>query len=247
MMEKVLCIKRTDMPDKWLMEQSAIKMKEEVFFSFISATDFRTNSFKYHWIDRPIAENDKAFKQIIPYIIIQADNGNLTAIYRRKGSENRLHGLWSIGIGGHINPLDSHIDNQSYYNTLNKFDNIVKSDGLEIPHSNTSFGYKIDFKTILYSGMKREFYEEIIISPQTEFIKGFIFAPQFLGVINDDLSEVGKVHFGVVFRVLADSPDYFTAGEELLDFQWVKTEKLSAKNLVDFNLELWSQLAVQIF
>ncbi|MBF0378444.1 MAG: phosphoesterase [Desulfamplus sp.] len=217
-MEKVLCIKRSDMPDEWLMEQSAIKMKEEIFFSFIGATDFRTNSLKYHWVDRQIAEIDKTFKQIIPYIIIQADSGNLTAIYRRKGSENRLHGLWSIGIGGHINPLDSQ-----------------------------TCEHKTDFKKILYSGMTREFYEEIIISPQIAFIKKNIFTPQFLGIINDDLSEVGKVHFGVVFRVSVDSPDYFTAGEELLDFQWVKTEKLLEKNLVNYNLELWSQLALQIF
>ncbi len=58
------------------------------------------------YIDRDIAENDKSYKQIIPYCLI--NRGDATFCYQRskKGSENRLHDLWSLGVGGHVNPCD---------------------------------------------------------------------------------------------------------------------------------------------
>jgi len=56
---------------------------------------------------RSIAETDKSFKQIIPYLYIKCDDEYL--IYRRtkKQTEGRLHDKLSLGIGGHINPIDS--------------------------------------------------------------------------------------------------------------------------------------------
>ncbi|MBI2675970.1 MAG: hypothetical protein HYX24_05905 [Candidatus Aenigmarchaeota archaeon] len=56
---------------------------------------------------RPEMETDPSFKQIIPYIIFR--HGNRLFTYRRlnKGNEKRLHGNHSIGIGGHINPIDT--------------------------------------------------------------------------------------------------------------------------------------------
>ena len=58
------------------------------------------------YIDRDIAENDKSYKQIIPYCLI--NRGESTFCYQRSkaGSENRLHDLWSLGVGGHVNPCD---------------------------------------------------------------------------------------------------------------------------------------------
>lgn len=58
-----------------------------------------------HWIERSEAETDIRFKQIIPYVIIRnADNE--FACYPRHGTETRLHGLYSCGIGGHIDYTD---------------------------------------------------------------------------------------------------------------------------------------------
>lgn len=55
---------------------------------------------------RSEAENDPSHKQPIPYIVIR--NGDRVFMTRRlnKGTETRLHGLASLGIGGHINPCD---------------------------------------------------------------------------------------------------------------------------------------------
>jgi predicted NUDIX family phosphoesterase len=58
------------------------------------------------YIDRDIAENDLNYKQVIPYCIF-TKNDQLFVYQRSKhGSENRLHDLWSVGVGGHVNPCD---------------------------------------------------------------------------------------------------------------------------------------------
>lgn len=53
------------------------------------------------WVPRGEAEIDPVFRQVIPYCALQRDDGKILS-YRRKGSEERLHGKLSIGIGGHI-------------------------------------------------------------------------------------------------------------------------------------------------
>ncbi len=52
-------------------------------------------------------ENDPSYKQLISYVIIKNDKGE-TLLYTRLsgGGEARLHGKSSIGIGGHMNPVD---------------------------------------------------------------------------------------------------------------------------------------------
>ncbi len=97
--EKVLCIKRDRLPLEWVKEKSIVPLQFDQFISTCSNAEF-------NFIDRPMAENDPSFKQIIPYIIIQTADLKKTAIYNRQGSEKRLHDLWSLGIGGHINPID---------------------------------------------------------------------------------------------------------------------------------------------
>ena len=58
------------------------------------------------YMPRPEAEKDPDYKQPIPYIVIR--RGARVFMTRRlsKGTETRLHGLASLGIGGHINPCD---------------------------------------------------------------------------------------------------------------------------------------------
>lgn len=57
------------------------------------------------WVDRPLAEKDTNLKQLIPYVLVQ-DEDRLFACYPRHGTESRLHGLYSCGIGGHIDETD---------------------------------------------------------------------------------------------------------------------------------------------
>lgn len=65
---------------------------------------------EHEFMPRPEAEERPDFKQIIPYVILR--RGDEVFVTRRlnKGGEARLHGKISIGIGGHINPVDEQGD-----------------------------------------------------------------------------------------------------------------------------------------
>lgn len=67
------------------------------------------------YMDRDIAEESPQFKQIIAYAIFCC-NGKVLAYARtKKGGETRLHDKMSLGIGGHINPIDGLAENLSTY------------------------------------------------------------------------------------------------------------------------------------
>lgn len=59
-----------------------------------------------HFMPRPQAEADPAYKQLIPYVIMAYGGKYLTYVRGRRAGEARLVGHRSIGIGGHINPAD---------------------------------------------------------------------------------------------------------------------------------------------
>ncbi|SLM31026.1 conserved hypothetical protein [Desulfamplus magnetovallimortis] len=191
--ESVLCIKRVDLPKDWVGSRSAFKMDEHNFFSTCEAVGFC-------WVDRNEAESDSSLKQVIPYIVLKSKD--MIGVYKRKGSEKRLHDLYSIGIGGHINPDDS-----------------VSYDS---------------FRQILNAGMIRELDEELLERPSDA-------TPEFQGIINEELTDVGKVHLGALFVIETLFPEAFIPGEELVEFHWMKKEKVPL-----LNLELWSVMALEI-
>ena len=58
------------------------------------------------WMRRDEAEENPAFRQIIPQVLIEAD-GHLWGMERLTGSsEARLHHQWTCTVGGHMNPVD---------------------------------------------------------------------------------------------------------------------------------------------
>jgi predicted NUDIX family phosphoesterase len=62
------------------------------------------------FLERPIAEEDPAFKQLIPYVVVR-DAERVFLMHRTDaGGDPRLHGKASIGVGGHINPVDGVAD-----------------------------------------------------------------------------------------------------------------------------------------
>lgn len=58
------------------------------------------------FIDREIAEESPQYKQIIAYAIFRHAGKILSYARTSKGNETRLHDKYSLGIGGHINPID---------------------------------------------------------------------------------------------------------------------------------------------
>ena len=194
--ESVLCIKKNLLPASWVCKKSIVPLELDGFIETCCSSGFE-------FINRSDAEKDVSYKQIIPYIVIQTKDFEKTAIYNRQGSEQRLHDLWSIGIGGHINPIDMETQTTS-------------------------------FLQILIVGMERELQEELDQRPKKDI-------PLFAGVISEDVTDVGKVHLGAVFRILTNTPEKFLPGSELFQFTWEKT-----RNLEQLNLELWSKLALKL-
>ena len=194
--ETVLCIRRSDLPNKWVADAAVVKMTSETFFGILEGIPI-------HWLPRAEAEADSAYKQLIPYVLLQSADGLHTGCYRRNGSEERLHNFWSLGIGGHINRNDC-----------------GNGDG--------------SLSTIIANGLKRETGEEFLSLPdETD--------PVFHGVINEEISEVGHVHLGLVYRMNVWQREGFEPGAELDSFEWVRTDKIFQKSL-----ELWSRLAMNL-
>lgn len=146
--ERVLCFERR------LLEQlgvfQGLNLDVDKYLPVVTA------SSNILYLNRGDAEKDRRYKQLIPYVLVVC-NGKILRYRRGKGGgETRLHGWYSIGIGGHI----SEEDNGLFSNRL---------------------GY--------HDGMKRELMEEVAIGEEQDVA---------VGLINDDETDVGYVHFGVV-------------------------------------------------
>ena len=149
MEERVLCFKRKLLEDLGVFQ--GLSMEVEKYLPIVTAASSLT------YLNRSDAEQDKRYKQLIPYILLISDDRILRYRRGKGGQETRLHGLYSVGIGGHISEEDH---------------------GL---FSSGRGGYQ--------DGMRRELMEEVALDEVKEAA---------VAVINDDSTEVGQVHFGVV-------------------------------------------------
>lgn len=61
------------------------------------------------FMPRSKAETDPTFKQLIPYVIMTCGGKYLSYVRGKRAGETRLVGNRSLGIGGHINPIDDDI------------------------------------------------------------------------------------------------------------------------------------------
>ena len=58
------------------------------------------------FVERRHAERDPSLKQVIPYALLEREGAIFLMRRLPKGGEARLHGKLSVGVGGHINPID---------------------------------------------------------------------------------------------------------------------------------------------
>ena len=190
MIRKVACMERKNLKNEYLKDNLILK------------TDYDTiiNDFeKIIFIEKKLAERDEDYKQIIPYIVI-LNKENRIALYKRKGNEERLHGLWSAGFGGHIEDFE-------YGNGMSVVELIKKS-------------------------ALRELQEEF--SPQVNFDL------KFQGIINEEVTKVGRTHIAWVFSVEVDRK-MFTPSDEIEKIYWIKSDELH-----QYNIELWSEMAIKL-
>jgi len=146
--ERVLCFERKLLDELGVFQ--GLSLDVEKYLPVV------TSSSRLSYLNRSDAEHDKRYKQLIPYVLLIC-NGRILRYRRgRGGQEIRLHGLYSVGIGGHIS---------------------------EDVHGLFSTG------PCYHEAMRRELMEEVAIDEVKEAA---------VAVINDDSTEVGYVHFGVV-------------------------------------------------
>ena len=60
----------------------------------------------HFFMDRAAAEEDPSHKQLIPYCIFRCGDRILHYTRGKAGGESRLHAKISVGVGGHVNPVD---------------------------------------------------------------------------------------------------------------------------------------------
>ena len=146
--ERVLCFERKLLDGLGVFQ--GLSLEVEKYFPVVTSPSQLT------YRNRSEAEQDKRYKQLIPYVLITC-NGKILRYRRgRGGQEKRLHGLYSVGVGGHISDEDH---------------------GL----FSSGIGY--------HDAMRRELMEEVAVDAAKDAA---------VAVINDDSTEVGYVHFGVV-------------------------------------------------
>jgi predicted NUDIX family phosphoesterase len=134
------------------------------------------------FVERRHAETDWSFKQIIPYCLVSCGDSIFLLRRTKKGGEARLHGLLSVGVGGHINPADEEVGD------------------------------------VVEAGVERELAEEIVLeAPGTR---------EPVGIINDDASAVGSVHFGIVYRIDVPTPDVHVRETDQLEGEFVPRETI---------------------
>ncbi|HWW01680.1 MAG TPA: hypothetical protein VNZ64_18420 [Candidatus Acidoferrum sp.] len=145
--EKVLCFERKLLEELGVFQ--GLSLQVEKYLPVVTCPS------QLVYRNRSEAEQDKRYKQLIPYVLIIC-NGKILRYKRgRGGQETRLHGLYSVGVGGHISDEDRDLFSPG--------------------------GYP--------EGMRREIMEEVAVDEVKEAA---------VAVINDDSTEVGQVHFGVV-------------------------------------------------
>ena len=165
---------------------------------YLDAFLSRGNNF---FLPRPEAENNPAYKQIIPYALIAFGNSVVYYVRGKKAGEQRLVAKGSIGIGGHMNEGDESLfalDEQAYR-----------------------------------VGVEREVNEEIKIHTQ--------FDDRIVALLNDDTTDVGRVHLGVVHIFTLAEPKVEKREAMITGLTFLTKEELVARRE---SLETWSQICV---
>ena len=163
------------------------------------------DSEAYALLPRHIADNKsdssvvlgKLFPQILGYVQLVNEQGEILS-YARKGKEKGLHGLRSIGVGGHV----SHEELVTA---------IYRSDEpTQLPK----------LTELIQLGLRRELLEEVGIDIGT-----YMEANQLLV---SDSNITSQVHVGLPMQLNVKESDISLDESEFLDARWISVEELKA-------------------
>jgi predicted NUDIX family phosphoesterase len=165
---------------------------------YLSALLSRGNNF---FLPRAQAENDPAYKQIIPYALLVFADKVLHYVRGKKAGEQRLVAKGSIGIGGHMN------------------------EGDESLFAGDEAAYR--------AGVEREVKEEIKIDTK--------FDDRIVALLNDDTTDVGRVHLGIVHIFKLAEPKVEKREAVITNLTFLTKDELVSRRE---SLESWSQICV---
>lgn len=167
----------------------------------LSAILARGNNF---FLPRAQAENDPAYKQIIPYALLAHGATVLHYVRGKKAGEQRLVAKGSIGIGGHMNDTDESL-------------------------------FALD-EAAYRAGVEREVNEEVAIDTK--------FEDRVVALLNDDTTEVGRVHLGIVHVFQLAEPKVQKREAMITNLAFLNRAELQMRR---DQLETWSQICLDAF
>jgi predicted NUDIX family phosphoesterase len=88
----------------------------------------------------------------------------------------------------------------------------------------------------LAAGLRKELEEEVAVDSR--------FALQFVGILNDETTEVGRVHLGAVHLLEPEAPHVTVRETEKMSGRWVAVGELAA---LRERMETWSQIVYDQF
>ena len=163
------------------------------------------DSEAYALLPRHIADNKsdssvalgKLFPQILGYVQLVNEHGEILS-YARKGKEKGLHGLRSIGVGGHV----SHEELVTA---------IYRSDEpTQLPK----------LTELIQLGLRRELIEEVGIDIGTYMEANHLLV--------SDSNITSQVHVGLPIQLNVVESDITLEESEFLDARWISVEELKA-------------------
>lgn len=192
------------------------------------------------------AERDPEFKQLIPYIIFVCEDSSTgrprVFAYRRGDGqgETRLRSKWSVGVGGHINDVDAGVGaaTNGEIGASGKGGE-GEEDAATRPQAAEN-GASSPFGTDLFSaGAAREIAEEVVLgAPILRFER--------VGLVNDDATEVGRVHLGVVCVATLAAPKLTSNEPDLAESGFRPVDELLAEiDAEPERFESWTTLALR--
>jgi predicted NUDIX family phosphoesterase len=184
------------------------------------ATCVREHGF---FVEREYAERTPALKQVIPYSLVvrQGDGEGPEVLCLRRtkaGGEARLHDKLSIGVGGHINPVDMQDESPE-----------ASSDS-----PNEGYAQGRDGSDPIAAATRREVAEEELS------IEG-PYTVHRVGLLNDDSNSVGAVHVGLVQVIAVNGPVAIREVDQL-EGSFVSVAELRRLDATGANFETWSSL-----
>jgi predicted NUDIX family phosphoesterase len=184
------------------------------------ATCVREHGF---FVEREYAERTPALKQVIPYSLVvrQGDGEGPEVLCLRRtkaGGEARLHDKLSIGVGGHINPVDMQ----------------TESPGASSDSPNEGYTQRRDGSDPIAAATRREVAEEELS------IEG-PYTVHRVGLLNDDSNSVGAVHVGLVQVIAVNGPVAIREVDQL-EGSFVSVAELRRLDATGANFETWSSL-----